>query len=994
VAQTRALLLTDVVDSTALLERLGDAAMAVLWAAHDRLARQLLPQHAGREIDKTDGFLLMFESVVDAVAYAAAYHRALGALDPPLKARAGVHFGEVILTETPAEFVARGAKPLEVDGLAKPIAARVMSVALGGQTLLTGTARSELGATGLRVESHGHWRLKGVSEPIELFEVGEDDAPFSPPPDGAKVYRVVERGDLWVPAREIGHSLPAERDAFVGRDADLQELATLFDEGARLGSVLGIGGSGKTRLVTRYGWMWLGDYPDGVWFCDLSEARSAEGIVRSVAGALGVALGPDPFSQLGHAIRGRGRCLVVLDNFEQVAAHADETLGRWLDRARDARFLVTTREILGLPGEQALPLAPLGASDGAALFVARARSAKRDFRADDTASIEQLVALLDGLPLAIELAAARVRVMPPKTLLGRMSQRFRLLTSTGARRERQATLRATLDWSWELLSADEQSALAQLSVFEGGFTLSALAEVLDAGELWPEDAVQLLVDKSLVRPVADERFDLLVSVQEYAAEKLASSGRRDEAEVRHGVFFAQGLAEGNDREGRRRSFAQEVDNLVAACRRAIDADRGSTALRLLKRTINGLHVKGPMAVGAELGERLLATTTLSEVETALARHALGSALVYVGRAPEGHRQQRGALPVLREAGPSAALRSLLCDLGRASEREGRSDEARGYFEEVLSSAREAGDRHAEGEAWVLLGNQSLERRDFATAATRLENALAAARAGGARIVEARALGNLATLALDQGRLDEAATRLRDALRRYRELGHRLDECIGLALLATLEERRGRYESATLHNEAALRIARELGHVQTEGALLSSIGLDHAQIGRFAEAITLLERAVHLSREAGERRGAAQALGTLGFVYALSGDLEAADACYEQVLPVHRELGNPLFLGNLLGNLGSVRRAQGRLGEARPLIEEGEAILRDVGEPEALAELLSDRASLEYSEGDTAAAAVTLEEVVALIASTGALEHSWAAQALRRARAWMESGAPG
>ena len=236
-SEVRALLLTDVVDSTQLAQALGEADLAALWAAHDRLARDLLPQCRGREIDKTDGMLLLFEAATDAVAYALAYHRALAGLSPPLKARAGLHVGAVMLRDNSPSDVALGAKPIEVEGMAKAMAARVMSIAQGGQTLLSADARQALTAHPLRLESHGHWRLKGIAEPIELFEIGDRDAPFVPPADAPKGYRVVRQGDIWLPARSIKHSLPAERDAFVGRRETLIELAHRLDAGARLVSV-------------------------------------------------------------------------------------------------------------------------------------------------------------------------------------------------------------------------------------------------------------------------------------------------------------------------------------------------------------------------------------------------------------------------------------------------------------------------------------------------------------------------------------------------------------------------------------------------------------------------------------------------------------------------------------------------------------------------------------------------------------------------------------
>src|SRR6185503_4001132 len=167
-SEIRALLLTDVVDSSQLTETLGDAEMATLWAAHDRLARDLLPVWRGKEIDKSDGMLLLFEAAPDAVAYALAYQRGLATLKPPLKARVGLHVGPVILRKNSRADIARGAKPIEVEGTAKPMAARVMSIAHGGQTLLSADAREALGEFALRVESHGHWRMKGFAEPMEL----------------------------------------------------------------------------------------------------------------------------------------------------------------------------------------------------------------------------------------------------------------------------------------------------------------------------------------------------------------------------------------------------------------------------------------------------------------------------------------------------------------------------------------------------------------------------------------------------------------------------------------------------------------------------------------------------------------------------------------------------------------------------------------------------------------------------------------------------------
>ena len=219
-----ALLMTDLVDSTALTERMGEDASAALWLIHDRIARDLLRQSSGREVDRTDGFFFLFDSVDDAVAHALAYQRAVRDLDPPLSARAGVHYGPILFRENVEADVTRGAKRFETDGIAIATVARVMSTAQGGQTLLTASARAELRTDRCRVQSHGSWRVKGVSEPMELYEVGAADAPFTPPPDSVKAYRVVRTGDGWLSAVDLPNNLPAERDQFIGRQLPLQTL--------------------------------------------------------------------------------------------------------------------------------------------------------------------------------------------------------------------------------------------------------------------------------------------------------------------------------------------------------------------------------------------------------------------------------------------------------------------------------------------------------------------------------------------------------------------------------------------------------------------------------------------------------------------------------------------------------------------------------------------------------------------------------------------------
>ena len=952
--------MTDVVDSTNLSETLGDAASAALWTAHDRVARDLLRAWRGREIDKTDGFLLLFDAAADAVGYALAYHRALAALDVPLKARAGIHVGPVILRANSASDVALGAKPLEVEGIAKPTAARVMSLAQGGQTLLTPEAREALGETALRLQSHGHWRMKGVAEPVKLFEAGDAGSPFTPPPDGAKVYRVVRDGDLWLPVKQIKHSLPAERDAFVGRLEPLLELARRLDDGARVVSILGIGGSGKTRLVTRFGWTSLGDYPGGVWFCDLSQARSADGVVRGVAAALDVPLGKeDPIVQLGNAIAVRGQCLVILDNFEQVSRHSEETLGQWLNRASAARFVVTTREVLGLAGEQTLVLPPLAPPDAASLFMRRAESAKQDFRPtpEDASAIAQLMTLLDGLPLAIELAAARIRVMPPKSLLARMGERFKLLASTGGRHDRQATLRATFDWSWDLLSVSDKAALAQLSVFEGGFTLESAEAVLDLSAYgdapWPADAVHSLVDKSFVRHLIDERFDLLVSVKEYASEHLRTEGRFPGsgtealalAEDRHCTYFA-GLGEERAIANR---FA-EIDNLVVACRRAAARSATELAVGALEGAWAALKLRGPIGAGVELASFALAAPGLGTSARARVERVAGSALYGSGKAAEARVHLEAALAAAREVGDRRCEAQVLGDLGLLDQNEGRMDDARTRYEAALLLAPEVGDEVLEYVVHNGLGSLSEAQGRIDGARVHFEAALDLARKRGDRRREGRTLANLGVLNLEQGRIDEAG-----------------------ALYG-----------------AALTMAREVGDRQWEGNMLCNLGLLHQLEGRMPQARSTLDEALALAREMGNPRLECLVLCNLAIVADSLGLLDQARSRLEAALAIARELRDQRSEGQVLGYLALVHSRQGRFDDARHCLEAGEDLLKAVSDRFSLGILKCGRAETEHLAGAFESARAALDEAQTLAGEIDAGPKSELGMAITRVLRLRES----
>jgi predicted ATPase/class 3 adenylate cyclase/Tfp pilus assembly protein PilF len=942
---TVTILFTDLEGSTALWEQYPVAMQAAL-ARHDRLLRHAIGSFGGCIVKTTgDGVLAVFAVAADALAACVAAQRALQAPEadasnpepaasdarlPALKVRMGLHTGVAELRDG------------DYFGGSLNRAARIMSAAHGEQVLLSAaTAELVRGSLpeGVVLREKGEHRLKGLLDPERLLQVVAPDLRVDFPPLES----------------QTGHSLPAERDAFVGRREPLAELARRLDAGARLISVLGLGGTGKTRLVTRFGWDSIEGFPGGVWFCDLSEARSLDGIVHAVAHGLDVPLGKDdPVIQLGHAIAGHGKCMVILDNFEQVTRHAEETLGRWLNRAIAARFLVTTREVLGLPGEEVIALAPLAPPDAAALFLRRAEAAKPGFEPspEDQAAIPSLVKLLDGLPLAIELAAARVRVMPPRTLLLRMSERFKLLSSAGGRVDRQATLRAVFDWSWDLLSLPEKAALAQLSVFEGGFTLESVEGILDLSAYdnapWPMDALQSLVQKSLVRQVTDDRFDLLVSVQEYAAEHLRTAARYAgsgpgallAAEARHGAYYA-----GLEEKAAIADACADLDNFVAACRRAVARGSADVAADTLEGAWAGLSLRGPFGVGLELASLVRDTPGLGASAAAKVRWVAGRALQASGKDAEAHTQFAASLTQAREVGDRRCECRALIGLAACSSYTGRMDEARAQFEEALVIAREMKDRTLQSDAYNGLGTMEVFLGRTDEARTHLEKALASTREAGDTEREGRILGNLGILYINAGRMDEARS----------------------------------------YDEAALTAAREIGNRQLEGNVLCNLGQLYQVQGKFAEALEQLEAALPLSRDLGHARLESIVLCNLGMVYDGLARFDEARDHFEAALVIARESGDRHREGQYLSYLGLLHARQANFVDARHCLDSGEALLRAVSDRMSLGILLCSRVETEHLAGVTNAATAALGAADAIATEVRAGADSELGLALARVR---------
>ncbi len=875
--EIKALLLTDVVGSTQLSEALGDAMMANVWAAHDRVARDLLPGCNGREIDKTDGMLLMFDDAGDALRYAQAYHRGLTALPVPLRARAGLHVGAVILRHNSAEDVARGAKPIEVDGLAKPTAARVMALANANQTLLTREAFEALGTTSLAVQSHGHWVLKGVSDPAELFELAEPGVECVAPEDGEKAYRVIFDGTRWRPVKDIANNLPQPATSFVGRETEVREVKAHLGK-ERLVTLLGMGGLGKTRLSLQVADELKPQFTDGVWFIDLSPIRDPVLVVAEAAKVLGVRDEPgQPLINTLTAYLKTRRVMLVLDNCEHLMQASADFAYAVLRGAPNVRLLASSREALKVPGELSYQVHPLPVparnagvaalmeSTAVRLFVERARQHKPSFEVGEreAPAVAELVARLEGIPLALELAAARVRSLSVTDINLRLRDRYKLLTG-GARahQERQQTLRALVDWSYNMLSPADCTALNRLSVFVGGFDLAAAeavcgADVLDSDDVM--DALSSLVEKSLV--MLDEsdavaRYKMLETIRDYALEKLEQAGDTAATAARHCEhYFAMAKAANRGLAGAEQAewiwrIELEHDNIRAATALALAG--GVDRLIAVKIAVamqgfwmlRGYATEGRSVVRAALllpeiqatdrahAHALYVGAALAENqgEYGLARQMLETCLVLrrglgdgydiastlstlsMARLPAGdvlgaREGELEALQIFRQLGETVGEAIGLLHLGQIDAYSGDDDRARDYLEECLAFSRKIKHQEVEGECELNLGELALDAGDRAQARSRFQRALTVCREAGDKRGESRAVWWLGKVDLHEGDLASAGRRLDEAVQAFLAFEMREDLLGCLEDHSALAGAEGRAEQAVRLAAAAER-ARE------------------------------------------------------------------------------------------------------------------------------------------------------------------------------------------
>jgi predicted ATPase/class 3 adenylate cyclase len=795
------LLFTDVEGSTRLLDRLQDRYAAVI-GRHHRVVRDAVLTHGGHEVQtEGDAFFVVFERASDAVCAAGAIQRELAAVSWPdgvaVRVRIGLHTGEARLVD--GEYV----------GMDVHRAARICSAGHGGQVLLSeATRRSALtdAARSPATRDLGEHQLKDLREPLHLHQLWIEGLP----------------GDF-PPVRSLGTrptNLPAEPGDLIGRDAELATASRLLRRsGVRLVTVTGPGGIGKTRFALRVAAEQLEHFQSGAFVVYLAAVSDASLVAAAIAQALAVREQPgEPLEEALTRYLGAKRLLLVLDNLEQLP-DAAPLVSRLLAGAPGLHVLAASRAPLGVAREHEHALPPLELRDGVQLFAVRAHEVRPDLELTNgaAAAVAAICRRLDGLPLAIELAAARLRALTPEAMLARLDARLGLLTSGPRDRSpRQQTLRATIDWSYELLAEDERTLFRRLGVFAGGFSLGAVEAVCGGGDAL--DVVESLVAKSLVQRVGairgEPRFALLETIREYAIERLEEAGEADAIRRRHAEHVVGVLeqAEAGVYAGRQREWAERVhadfENLrvAAGWMQAVGDHR--LELRLAGAVQDYGWVQGRWREVRGWVDHALAADPGDEPRLRLwaLRNGAELACLDVDSKPCAERA-RELLALADEQGDVRARAYGLAALANiAADDAGRAE----LLRESAEACRRAGDRRQLGWSLNNLGDCALRMGRLDDAAEYCRDAVTVAGEGNFDDIASIALGNLASVEFARGDLPAARKLARESLSAARDLAWPFGVMFALELHGWVDATEGRPERAARVLGAAETLREELG----------------------------------------------------------------------------------------------------------------------------------------------------------------------------------------
>jgi len=859
------LLFTDIEGSTALWER-DETRMSQALALHDELARTSVESHGGSVVKKTgDGIHAVFDDASAAFAATLELQQALhdSALSggAPLRVRCGLHRG--VVEHRDGDYF----------GSTVNRAARIMSAAHGGQILLSQAVVDSVGSRlppRVSLRDLGRVRLRDLSTPEYVYQAVHPQLRSEFP-----ALRSLE---------STPNNLPLQPTTFIGRDKELAELNRLFAT-VRLLTLTGAGGCGKTRLGLQLAADSLERFPDGAWLVELAPLSDADLVPQTAATVLGLEEEPGKpiTTALVEHLKDK-RVLLLLDNCEHLLDACAVLAASLARQCPQLTILASSREALGIAGEQtyrvpslSLPNpkeAPTPASiasfEALQLFVDRCLKVDADFRVtrENAATLVSICHRLDGIPLAIELAAARVRSLSVEEINRRLDHRFRLLTG-GSRTAlpRQQTLRSLIDWSYDLLQDPEKLLLQRLSVFAGGWTLEAAERICAGGDVEDDavlDLLSSLIDKSLVTVEQSDtrfRYRLLETVRQYARERLVESGSAEAIRARHRDYFVELAEEADDKllgaeqAASLRRLEDEHDNLRLALEWSHEEAPAQEDLRLCGAMHRFWFTRGYVGEGREWCARMLAKGIPAEPTLEYAR-------------------------VVNAAGSLAWHQTDF----RA---------ARPLLEQGLALSRGLDDRLGLARSLNNLGSLAFEQGDYPVAQSLYEESLAVWRELGDKRGAAGLLGNLALVAWERGDLGPARTLAQESLALSREVADQGRVADALSILGNIAGDQGDLATAWALNQESLVIGRELGDRDCIATSQYSLGLVAFLRSEYGDARSRFQEALGIRRELGDRLGLARVLEGAAALAAAQGGSLAAAHTWGAAEHLRDELGSPM-----------------------------------------------------------------------------------------------------
>ena len=829
-------LFTDIEASTRLLQEVGDRAYAAVRDEHAAIVRRALDEGGGVEIGtEGDSFFAVFPSPAGAIRAAAAAQRGLAAHDwPPdraVRVRMGLHTGEGI--PGGEDYV----------GIDVNRAARIAGAAHGGQILLSDATRTLVERSlpeGTSLRDLGEHRLRDIVFPERLFQLEIEGLRSEFP-----ALRTLD-------ARP--NNLPPQLTSFVGREDEIAEVRRLLTR-TRIVTLTGAGGSGKTRLALQLAGEVLTEFRDGVFFADLSTVTDAGLVPSAVARALGVAEIPELpiLDAVKDHLRDR-ELLLVVDNFEQVA-EASPVVEDLLTAAPALKVIVTSRIVLSIRGEQEYLVPPLEPPDleqlpdlqelrrfeAVRLFTERAEAVLPGFTVteENASAVAGITARLDGLPLAIELAATRAKLLSPQQMLERLVKRLAILSSrVRTLPERQRTLRDAIGWSYDLLDEAERRMFARLSVFSGGCTLET-AEVVCAPGGFGLDALEgltSLVDKSLLRRDGPggpgvPRFSMLETIREFGQEQLEALGELDLLLRRHGEHFlelaiaAEPHLTGDDQVEWLDRFDLEHANIRVALRWAIETGEAERAQEAAGALWRFWQQRGHLAEGRGWFKEVLAMPSTKGPTEARAKALIGAGgVAWWQRDREATGScYREALAIERELGDPARIAEALYNLAFVEAGDDIESAAR-LLDESLELFRQVGDERGQAQVLAMLVIRDAQARDWARVTASLEESVAIWRHLGDRLHLAFDLVWLGFAYGRQERRDQARSAALEALELFRDVDNRTGMGIAFTDLAFLATWEGRHQDA---------VVRRVRHPALESVAMTQVGRGGAGPGGWA-----------------------------------------------------------------------------------------------------------------------------------------------------------------